>query len=298
MIEYLIRILKEDQSIAVISRGYKRKTKGYVLADDRTTALEIGDEPMQIKRKYPFVAVAVGESRVEAIPQLLQDCPNTSVILLDDAFQHRAIRAGLSIVLTDYSNLFTRDFLLPSGDLRDQRSSYKRADILIVTKCPATITQQECSSIRLEIDPLQGQDLLFSSLEYGSLYPLQEVNEPRKMNPETGVLLVTGIANPSALKNKLQKEQFHGYEFLSFSDHHIFTIDDIQTIRERYHKMEETDKLILTTEKDAVRLMKFKTELNDLPMYILPVEHKLLFDGDAILKNRIYQMMKRYKENG
>jgi len=135
MVEYMIAGLKDKFKIATLSRGYKRRTKGYSLANQNTTALDIGDEPMQFHTKFPDIPVAVGEERIVAIPLLLHDKPDTQVILLDDAFQHRAIKAGLNILLTDYTNLFTRDFYLPTGDLRDLRSSCKRADIIVVTKC-------------------------------------------------------------------------------------------------------------------------------------------------------------------
>src|SRR5689334_200851 len=135
MVEYLVLHLKSRYKVATLSRGYKRKTKGYALATDQTTAIDIGDEPMQFHLKFGDVPVAVGEQRLEAIPQLLHDRPETQVVILDDAFQHRAIQAGFNILLTDYGNLFTRDFFLPTGDLRDTRSSYKRAQVIVVTKC-------------------------------------------------------------------------------------------------------------------------------------------------------------------
>ena len=135
MVEFLVRNLKDDFRVATLSRGYKRKTKGYALANERSNALEIGDEPMQFQLKFPDVPVAVGEERLDAISQLLHDRPEIQSIILDDAFQHRAIKAGMNILLTDYNNLFTRDFYLPTGDLRDLKSSYKRAEIIVVTKC-------------------------------------------------------------------------------------------------------------------------------------------------------------------
>src|SRR5580658_6130916 len=150
MVELLIRVLKDKYPIAVLSRGYKRKTRGYALADDDTTALDIGDEPMQFHTKFPDVVIAVGEERIVAIPQLLHDRPETRAIILDDAFQHRTVRAGLNILLTDYSNLFTRDWWLPSGDLRDAPSSYRRADIIVVTKCPDQLSPEDRRAIATE----------------------------------------------------------------------------------------------------------------------------------------------------
>src|SRR4030095_6849080 len=144
MVEFLVRNLKDDFKVATLSRGYKRKTKGYALANENSSALEVGDEPMQFKLKFPAVPVAVGEERLDAISQLLHDRPETQCIILDDAFQHRAIIAGLNILLTDQKNLFTRDFYLPTGDLRDLKSSYKRAEIIVVTKCdPAVIVDEK-----------------------------------------------------------------------------------------------------------------------------------------------------------
>ncbi|HEX6332889.1 MAG TPA: tetraacyldisaccharide 4'-kinase, partial [Flavisolibacter sp.] len=203
MVEFLVAHLHGRYRVATLSRGYKRKTRGYILAGPGTTANEIGDEPMQFYRKFPDVPVAVGEERLVAIPQLLHDRPDTQAIILDDAFQHRAIRAGLNILLTDYSNLFTRDFFLPTGDLRDARSSYRRADFVIVTKCPAALTEQERQSLVQEIKPLPHQKMYFTTILYGTPYHLTR-KEFYFMDEQTEVLLVTGIANPRPLKNYLE----------------------------------------------------------------------------------------------
>ncbi len=170
MVEYLVALLKKKYNVATLSRGYKRKTKGYTLANESTTALEIGDEPMQFHLKFPEVPVAVGEQRLVAIPQLLHDKPATEVIILDDAFQHRSVIAGLNILLTDYNNLFTRDFYLPTGDLRDLKSSYKRAEIIIVTKCKPDLSVEEKQKLVKEIKPQPHQQLFFTAIEYGEVY--------------------------------------------------------------------------------------------------------------------------------
>ncbi|MEI9945280.1 MAG: tetraacyldisaccharide 4'-kinase [Chitinophagaceae bacterium] len=170
MVEYLLRLLKDKYSVATLSRGYKRKTKGYALADDDSTALDIGDEPMQFHLKFPNVPVAVGEERLDAISQLLQDKPATEAIILDDAFQHRAIKAGLNILLTDYNNLFTRDFYLPTGDLRDLKSQYKRAQVIVITKCDPAISEQEKQRIIKEINPKPHQSIFFTAISYGEPY--------------------------------------------------------------------------------------------------------------------------------
>ena len=166
MVEYIVMNLKDRFRLATLSRGYKRRTKGYSLANDNTTALDIGDEPMQFHVKFPAIPVAVGEERIVAIPQLLHDRPHTQAIILDDAFQHRAITAGLNILLTDCNNLFTRDFYLPTGDLRDLKSSYKRAHVIIVTKCRPELSKQEAANIMEEIKPMSYQRVFFTSIEY------------------------------------------------------------------------------------------------------------------------------------
>ncbi|WP_153798661.1 tetraacyldisaccharide 4'-kinase [Foetidibacter luteolus] len=277
MVEYLANLLHQQYQVATLSRGYKRKTKGYILANEQTTAIEIGDEPMQFHNKFPGIAVAVGEERIVAIPQLLHDRPQTQVIILDDAFQHRAITPGLNILLTDYNNLFTKDFFLPTGDLRDQRSSCKRAQLVVVTKCPPGLTNEEKLSIADELNLLPGQQLFFTTIEYGVPYHITG-GQVRYITSLDEVLLVCGIANPAPLKQYLQ-EHAHTYDQLDYSDHHIFTIDDLKEMQKRYLAMAAAQKYILTTEKDAVRLLKFSQQLEQLPLYVLPVKHKFLFNG-------------------
>ncbi len=285
MVEYLVRSLKDDVSVATLSRGYKRKTKGYALADANSTALEIGDEPMLFHIKFPDIAVTVGEERLEAIPQLLHDRPDTSVIILDDAFQHRAVKAGYNILLVDYNNLFTRDWYLPTGDLRDERSSYKRADIIVITKCPPQTTQQQFENIEIEIAPLPHQHLFYSAISYGLPYHIF-TRELFPLNNKLEVLLVTGIANPAPLKKYLQ-EKTAAYYQLNFSDHQIFTIDDLKDIIEKFNSIEATFKMVLTTEKDAVRLTKFSNALTNLPLYVIPIEHEFLFKGGQQFNNLV-----------
>jgi tetraacyldisaccharide 4'-kinase len=276
MTEYLIRLLKSDYKTATLSRGYKRKTIGFAIANTNTTALEIGDEPMQFHQKFPDVTVAVGEERLVAIPQLLHERSETEVIILDDAFQHRQVRAGLNIILTDYSNLYTRDFILPAGDLRDVRSSSKRADIIIVTKCKADLSETEKISVIKEIDPSEDQSVYFTNIVYGKAYHLF-TKEEIDINPDDGILLVCGIANPRPLKEHLTKHA-DSYDMLRYADHHIFHSNDLQDIRQHYKKIRSDKKLVLTTEKDAVRLEKFEKELSDFPIYVVPIEHRFLFN--------------------
>lgn len=279
MVEYLVRLLKNEFKVATLSRGYKRRTKGYALANKESTALEIGDEPMQFYIKFPDVPVAVGEERMDAIPQLLHDRPGTEAIILDDAFQHRAIKAGLNILLTEYGNLFTRDFYLPTGDLRDLKSEYKRAEIMVVTKCKPDLTVHEKQKVIEEINPQPGQSIFFASIEYGQPYHIFN-HTGFSLTENTEVLLVSGIANPKPLKSLLEKHS-KTYYMLQYADHRIFTIDDLKEIRKRFASMEAVNKIILTTEKDAVRLVKFKMEIADWPLYVIPVRHHFLYgEGD------------------
>jgi tetraacyldisaccharide 4'-kinase len=293
MVELLIRILKDHYEIAVLSRGYKRKTRGYALAGPQSTALDIGDEPMQFHSKFPEVAIAVGEERIVAIPQLLHDRPDTRAILLDDAFQHRSVRAGLNILLTDCSNLFTRDWWLPSGDLRDAPSSYRRADIIVVTKCSEDLSDEERRAIAIEIDPRPHQQLFFSSIQYGEPYHITR-HDTQEVTDQVEVLLVTGIANPAPLKRWLNERSRTYYE-LEYSDHHIFSIDDLNTIFRRFNSITAPNKIILTTEKDAVRLIKFRQELADWPFYVLPISPRFLFDDGPRFTDLIVKFIAEFK---
>jgi tetraacyldisaccharide 4'-kinase len=275
MVEYLVALLVNQFEVATLSRGYKRKTKGYALADNHTTALEIGDEPMQFHKKFPGIAVAVGEARVEAIPQLMHDRPGTRVIILDDAFQHRAVKAGLNILLTEYDDIFRHDFFLPTGDLRDARSSYKRANIIVITKCPVFMGEVEKKSIIEDVKPLPHQKIFFTTIEYGIPYHITSGIQ-KEITHEDEVLLVCGIANPKPLKEYLAECAYTYYQ-QDYNDHHIFTIDDLTDIETKFAEISGAHKLIVTTEKDAVRLEKFKDKLEHLPLYILPVKHLFLF---------------------
>ena len=278
MVEFLIGKLKNKYMIAILSRGYKRKTSGYTLATEQSTALEIGDEPMQFYNKFPDVTVAVGEERVVAIPQLLHDKPDTRVIIPDDAFQHRSVKAGFNILLTDYNNLFTRDWFLPTGDLRDQQKSARRADIIVVTKCPPDLSLAEKNQLIKEIKPRPEQKIFFTAISYGK--PYQVIT--RKSWPEiktAEILLVTGIANPGPLKKHLE-EKFNGYDELAYSDHHIFTIDDLKYILKKFEQIQSPDKILLTTEKDAVRLQKFSQQIREMPFYVIPIQPVFLFNEE------------------
>lgn len=293
MVEYLVRLLKEQFAVATLSRGYKRKTKGYALANENSTALDVGDEPMLFHIRFPDVAVTVGEQRLEAIPQLLHDRPQTNVIILDDAFQHRAVVAGLNILLVDCNNLFTRDWYLPTGDLRDEKKSYHRAHLIVITKCRADMTIEEKEEITAEIAPLANQHLFFSTIRYGIPYHIVS-KEQSSLSKEVEVLLVTGIANPDPLKRFLEENSAR-YHQLSYNDHQIFTIDDLKDIIKKFDNIEADPKIILTTEKDAVRLTKFENVLKDLPLYVIPIQHEFLFHAAGQFNKLVQGFIHNFK---
>ena len=294
MTEYLVRILKEKSKVAVLSRGYKRKTRGYVLATEATTAVDIGDEPLQIHNKFPEIAVAVSEERVVGIPQLLHDRPQTDVIILDDAFQHRQVSAGLNILLTEFNNLYTRDVLLPAGDLRDSRSSSRRADIIIVTKCKSYLNEKERNKIIKEIRPLSHQQVYFTKIDYSIPFHLFS-GEEKMLKQEDAVLLVCAIANPRPLKEMLTSFVSY-YDVLSFPDHHIFNTDDLNDIIRQFNKIDNPNKIIITTEKDAVRLLKFENELSTFPIYVLPMSHKFLFEEEDKFHQQVFDFISKFPQ--
>ena len=295
MVEYLLGLLHQQFAVATLSRGYKRKTTGYVLANQKTTALDIGDEPMQFHLKFPDVAVAVGEKRVLAIPELLQDQPNLQAIILDDAFQHREVKAGFNIVLTEYSNLYTKDFFLPTGDLRDEWASAKRSDIIVVTKCPADLTTDQKQKLIRAIHPLNTQQIFFTAIEYGIPYHIHS-NILRTVTAADEVLLVCGIANPKPLKEYLLQHASTYYQ-KDYADHHIFSIDDLQEIKEAYQQIDNQHKFILTTEKDAVRLTKFRDELQNIPLFVIPIRHKFLFEEGEQFNAAVLSFIRNFKFN-
>lgn len=293
MVEYIVALLHRQYKVGTLSRGYKRKTKGYVLANENTTALEIGDEPMQFHVKFPDVAVAVGEERLDAVPQLLHDRPELQAIVLDDAFQHRVVKAGLNILLTEYSNLFSYDVFLPTGDLRDARNSYRRADIIVVTKCPPDLSIEKKRRTIRDIQPLPHQKVFFTCIEYGRPYHIFNKTE-RAITNKDEILLVCGIANPQPLKDYIFQHAETYYQ-QDYSDHHIFTIDDLKEIKRKFERIDATSKFILTTEKDAMRFFKFNTEIADIPLFVLPIRHKFLFNEGSHFDEQLLSFINNFK---
>ena len=272
MTEYLIRLLKEKFSIATLSRGYKRHTTGFLIAEKNSTSFQIGDEPLQFKNKFPDTIISVDENRKHGINKLLSQFPNLNTILLDDAFQHRRVKAGLSILLSDYSNMYYDDFLLPAGTLREWRSGKKRADIIIVTKCPENISPVEKRIILKKIYPEPHQHVFFSHIKYGepvSIFSKKNLS----LEKNSSVLLLTGISNPKPLEAYLEKKV--GTIIPNhFPDHHEYTIVEVNSLVEKFNSISSQNKVIITTEKDAMRLDKpgLVEILNKLPVYYVPIE--------------------------
>jgi tetraacyldisaccharide 4'-kinase len=278
MIEYLVQLLKNDFKVAVLSRGYKRKSKGFILANNQTKVKDIGDEPMQFYQKFKTdkVLIAVDANRVNGIKQLLNLENPPQVILLDDAFQHRKVQGGLNILLTPYNDLYVEGSMLPSGDLRENISGAKRAQIIIVTKCPDTLTEKEQFKITQKLQVEMYQTVFFTKIAYAeNIIGKSNSISTSKLN-EYRIILVTGIAKTKPLTKFLDKIKVH-YKHLSYKDHHNFKEKDIKQIRDEYKKINEKKKIILTTEKDYVRTFAE----SDLEIYYLPIKTEFLNFKDS-----------------
>ncbi len=279
MVELLISLLQDDFEVAVLSRGYKRKSSGFVLATSKSTVEQLGDEPFQIHKKFSKVSVAVDATRRNGIEVLERDI-KPDVILLDDAFQHRKVKPGLSVLVTAYGKLYSDDWCLPSGTLRDNKREARRADLIIVTKCKASLTNSEQDSITKRLKPIKGQRVLFSYLSYAQEIigqgPVMQLNDFKNKK----VTLATGIADPKPLVSFLTENRID-FEHLPFKDHHFFTANEL--------KMLNSKELILTTEKDYMRLVgRLKN------CYYISISHKFIGDGHELLKDSLVDFMRRY----
>lgn len=301
-VEYLVELLKSDAKIAVLSRGYKRKTKGYLLADDHSTVADIGDEPYLMHQKYPDIVVAVDEDRCEGIDRLTTDeaTQATDIILLDDAYQHRYVKPGINILLVDYHRLIVYDKLLPAGRLREPVSGKNRADIVIVTKSPDTLNPIDYRVVTKDLDLYPYQTLLFSSIDYADLRPFNGDAPTRSLSSissEESVLLLTGIASPQQMENDLRAYSEH-ITPLTFADHHEFTQEDIATIHQQFAAL-PSPKLIITTEKDEVRLRAIDGLSDEVKasLYVLPIKIKFLLDHEETFKNKILSYVHKNSKN-
>lgn len=295
-IEYLLRWLDQYIEVSVLSRGYGRKTEGFRPVSLIDTADLVGDEPLQFKRKFPEIPIIVSESRALGVPELIKRNPETQCVLLDDAFQHLAVTPGLNILLTEFNRPFTKDWLLPSGRLREWRYGYRRADIIVITKCPDNLSAKQRQDIIFDIDLYPRQRIYFSKYHYGPAYDLLRPDVRLAFDLETDVLLISAIANTDYLLKYLGSE-VRSVQTLEFEDHHYFEDEDLETLKKRFESMHSRKKIIVSTEKDAMRL-----ELNrdfiwehHLPIYILPVEVEFCDHDEKAFQEDIKRFLLEFK---
>lgn len=278
MIEYLITLLKDKYKVATLSRGYKRKTKGFQLADEKSSVETIGDEPFQFYNKFGNdVLVAVDNDRQHGIAKLKHLNKAPKVVLLDDAFQHRKVKAGFNILLTTYINPYYNDFVLPTGNLREPKNGAKRATVIVVTKCPKNISESEKETIIKRINPSENQSVFFSYIEYSNT--LVSVNSKIEIKALSNFTLVTGIANSKPLVNFLNSKHLK-FEHLNFKDHHEFSKQNIEIL--------EKKTFILTTEKDFMRLKQYES-LKD-KLFYLPI--KVVIENEVKFNTLIQEFVK------
>lgn len=287
-VEYLIRLLKDYVDVVTLSRGYNRKTKGFQVVQPQNTAAEMGDEPLQYRRKYRDIGVAVAESRTFGILEIVKRAPQTQVILLDDAFQHRSVKPSLNILLTEYYRPFFKDYLLPSGRLREWRTAYLRADVVIVSKCPQGLTTDDAEEMRKKLKLRPEQALFFTEYAYQRPYYMFNPNYQLELNEDLSVMLICAIANTDYLLDHLT-EQSEEVRMMEFEDHHYFTKYELGRLLENFTNWETSKKAILTTEKDAMRLEMHRDFLleNKLPIFVLPAQVRFLFGQEEEFQNLV-----------
>jgi len=289
MTEYLIRLFKDEYKLATLSRGYGRKTQGFLTATAAATATQIGDEPAQFKHKFGDVTVAVCEKRVDGIEHLQTD---HELIILDDAYQHRAVKPGLSILLFDFGRVREPHFLLPAGNLREPFKGRKRADILVITKCPVDLSEQEKQELTSQTKPFAGQQLFFAGISYSALQDMEGNTTVLTIDTETTVFLLTGIANPDPLVNELKKRAKEVVHH-NYPDHHQYTLKNIAKLAADFNACKTQKKLVITTEKDAQRLGEHTLQqaVKQLNILVLPIQINFLNNGgqqfDKIIKNYV-----------
>ena len=300
-VEYLIQLLKDRTKVAVLSRGYKRKSHGFVLADEHSTVRDIGDEPFQMKTKFPDITVAVDRKRTRGIDNLTSGeyVKDIDVILLDDAFQHRYVKPGINILLVDYHRLVIYDTLLPAGRLREPVKSKDRADIVIVTKCPKDLKPMEFRVITKAMKLYPYQQLFFSTHELGTLrpvFPEDHVEKSLDMS-DKNVLLLTGIASPEQMLAELQAYT-KAVTPMAFSDHHAFSKKDIEQINETFSAL-PSPKIIVTTEKDEARLLQVEGLSEEVKshLYVLPIKIQILLDQEDIFNQYIISYVRKNSRN-
>lgn len=297
-VEYLVKLLMDDFSIATLSRGYGRETKGFIIASDYMNYRQIGDEPLQFKHKFEDIHVVVDEKRKRGIKLLLEKVPDLDIVILDDAFQHRWVKPGLSVLLSDYHNLYTNNYPFPTGTLREFRKGAKRADIIIVTKTPKIFSPIIRRMLVDEIKPRPHQKLYFSYISYGDIKSIDNENESYTINKVSTILMFAGIANTYPLESHL-KRICGELVVLKFPDHHKYKEKDLLKIKQKFNDIFTANKIIITTEKDMMRLIKqnLYNILKDFPIYYIPIEIKFHIDDEANFNNQIMEYVKKNTRN-
>ena len=300
-VEYLINLLHDKLKVAVLSRGYKRKSHGYVLADEKTLMREIGDEPYQMKKKFKDVYIAVDKNRRNGIEHLTHDeaTKDVDVILLDDAYQHRYVKPGINILLVDYHRLIIYDKLLPAGRMREPQDGKSRADIVIVTKCPKDLKPMEFRVLKRAMNLYPYQVLYFTTLKYEDMKPVfgGKCMPISSIGKDTNILLLTGIASPQQIIMDLQ-QMSSNITPMTFGDHHMFTPADIENINSKFAAM-PSPKTVITTEKDASRLMGaegLSEEIKD-NIYALPIKIQFMLGGEEEFNNKITSYVRKNSRN-
>lgn len=290
--EYLIRLLKDKYKVATLSRGYGRSKSGFHLVGKESTVRECGDEPLQFKSKFPSVQVAVEADRVKGVIELLGEAPDTELLLLDDAYQHRAIEPSYSILLTQYHKPYFKDWMLPTGNLREWPIGKKRANTVIVTKCPSNLSLEKMKNFKSKLGLRDDQSIYFSKFEYGEIRALHGDSAYKSLDEiiDLDVLLVTGIANTVPLEEKLEQSGVR-FKHQKYADHHRFKPTDIDKIRNLFDTLADR-KIILTTEKDAQRLKSIE-ETKNLPIFYIQIEVKLIED-EAQFNQEILEHVRNY----
>jgi tetraacyldisaccharide 4'-kinase len=293
LVEYLIRLLKDYVQVGVLSRGYNRTTRGFRLVKSSDDAAQAGDEPLMYAKKYDDIVVSVCESRATGIPEMVKRYPGLQTILLDDAFQHRSVMPDINILLTEFSNPYSADFLMPVGRLREGRSNAERADIVIVSKCPEVISQDVKKKMINDLKLLDYQSVYFTRYNYGIPYSFYNPNYVLDINKVKNLLLVTAIASTKYLMEYLNKFDF-GIKNMEYEDHRYFSPDDIANIVKVYKSIPEPEsKILLTTEKDATRLALYYNKLVEekINLFVLPVRIEFLFDDNKRFENEIKERL-------
>jgi tetraacyldisaccharide 4'-kinase len=292
---YLLRLLSSYVKVATMSRGYGRKSRGFRLVETQNTAQEAGDEPLLLKYKFPNLTISVSEDRATGIPKLMGQVPDIQTVILDDAFQHRSVEPYINILLTCYDSPFSKDWMIPTGTLREWPSAHKRADVMIVTKCPNEVSEAEKADMIVTVEA-GDRPIFFTKYRYAQAYFLFNNRYRLNLNQETKIILLSAIAGTAYLLDYLT-EQVQDVFSMAYQDHHDFTDRDVGQLELMYRELEGDRKAIICTEKDAVRLIKHKDYLIEkkLPIFVLPIDVEFLFGEEEKFQTYITNKLLEFK---